>query len=83
IEVITIYCRSGTVDGQTISEFCVSSVTSVGPAVSNQLGRWPFFRLSYRPKLTPNLHPECRETDAQWRWLEENVNEINGRGDRV
>jgi hypothetical protein len=47
IEVITIYCKTGAVDGQPLSSFCVSSVTSVAPALSNELKRWPHFRLSY------------------------------------
>jgi hypothetical protein len=45
--VITIYCKSGSVDGQPLSGFCVSSVTSGDPALSNELKRWPLFRLSY------------------------------------
>jgi hypothetical protein len=47
IEVATIYCKAGTVDGESLSAFRVSSVTSVEPALARELNRSPFFRLAY------------------------------------
>jgi hypothetical protein len=47
IEVICIYCESGTVDGEDHSRFTVSNISAVDICVMQQLRAWPFFRFGY------------------------------------
>jgi hypothetical protein len=43
-DVICIYCESGSVSGERLSQFTVSHVWALDGALQQQLGRWPFFR---------------------------------------
>lgn len=47
IEVICIYCESGTVLDEPLSKFTVSNIRAVDAALAPQLTRWPTFRQSY------------------------------------
>src|SRR5882757_2229776 len=44
IEVICIYCAGGTVMGEPLSEFTVSSMRAMDGALGTQLAAWPTFR---------------------------------------
>ena len=44
IEVICIYCEGGTVMGEPLTEFTVSSIRAVDGALAAQLTAWPAFR---------------------------------------
>src|SRR5882762_486347 len=44
IEVICIYCEGGTVMGEALSEFTVSSIRGMDGALAAQLAAWPAFR---------------------------------------
>ena len=44
IEVICIYCAGGTVMGEPLTEFTVSSIRAIDGALAAQLAPWPAFR---------------------------------------
>ncbi|TLZ37867.1 MAG: hypothetical protein E6K23_16870 [Gammaproteobacteria bacterium] len=44
IEVICIYCESGTVLGEPLSQFTVSSIRAIDGTLARRLAPWPTFR---------------------------------------
>jgi hypothetical protein len=49
IEVICIYCESGSVSGEPLTQFTVSGIWAMDDALAGQLKPWPFFRKGYSP----------------------------------
>lgn len=47
IEVICIYCESGTVLDEPLTQFTVSHIRAVDDALAAQLAAWPTFREGY------------------------------------
>lgn len=47
IEVICIYCESGTILDEPLTQFTVSNIRAVDAALAAQLAPWPTFRESY------------------------------------
>jgi hypothetical protein len=47
IEVICIYCESGVVSGEVLTQFTVSNIWAMDEALSRQLEAWPTFRQVY------------------------------------
>ena len=44
IDVICIYCESGNVSGEPLTQFTVSHIWGIDSALARQLERWPLFR---------------------------------------
>jgi hypothetical protein len=44
IEVITIYCAQGSLEGELLEDFSVMRISAVDDALQAQLSPWPFFR---------------------------------------
>lgn len=57
IEVICIYCESGTASGEPLTQFTVTDVQAVDEALARQLASWPGFR--------PVADPDAQAHDAQ------------------
>jgi hypothetical protein len=49
IEVICIYCESGGVFEEPLTQFTVSAIWQMDDALARQLGPWPFFKEVYDP----------------------------------
>ena len=63
IEVICIYCESGTASGEPLAQFTVTDVQAVDEALARQLAPWPDFRPLANPGLDDarlaNHCPHC------------------------
>lgn len=44
IEVICIYCETGTVSGESLNQFTVTDILAVDEPLAKQLSSWPTFR---------------------------------------
>ena len=49
IEVICIYCESGTVSDEPLTRFTLSNIWAMDSALARQLEPWPFFKRSEGP----------------------------------
>ena len=49
IEVVCIYCESGTVLGEPLSQFTVSSIRAIDDVLAGQLAPWSTFRQTPSP----------------------------------
>ena len=63
IEVVCLYCRSGTVSGQPLQAFRVQCVWALDNELRRQLQRWPGYRMDIRQGTYLNHCPQCG--DAQ------------------
>ncbi len=59
IDVICLYCRSGTVAEEPLEAFCVSCLWAVDDALRHQLERWPAFRVDTRQGIYLNHCSHC------------------------
>ncbi len=59
IEVIGIYCESGSVNGEGLTQFTVQNVWEMDEAAAKQLERWPFFRRMAEDGTFANHCPHC------------------------
>jgi len=61
IEVICIYCESGSVSGEPLTQFTVSGTWAMDDALGRQLKPWPFFRKvpGYSESYFANHCPHC------------------------
>ncbi len=70
IEVLSIYCHSGWVDGDRYEEFTVSNITAIDDSLRQQLERWPLFRFGYNKsadgRCLTNHCPRCRVVQADY-----------------
>jgi hypothetical protein len=70
IEVVCIYCETGSVDGDRYEDFSVSNITAIDGALRRQLERWPFFRFGFskvtRGHSLANHCPHCRAVQADY-----------------
>jgi len=60
IEVVAIYCRSGTVACEPLECFTVQSMWAADAALTAQLQRWPWFRFDAACGAWANHCPRCR-----------------------
>lgn len=49
IELICLYCETGSADGEELEQFTVTGIWDVDPALSAHLERWPGFRMGFNP----------------------------------
>jgi hypothetical protein len=49
IHALCIYCESGTVNGEPLSQFTVSNISAIDESVLGQLRSWPHFHRSRTP----------------------------------
>lgn len=63
VEVICVYCESGTVLGEPLSQFTVSHIRAVDEALAQELSRWPTFREGFsemeQDRVFANHCPRC------------------------
>ena len=59
MEIISIYCDNGTVDGEPLTQFTVSDVSAVSDALGSQLQRWPNYREVAEGGYFANHCPSC------------------------
>jgi len=59
IEVICIYCESGTVGDEPLTRFTVSSLWAVDSTLARQLDRWPYFKPADPEGTYANHCPHC------------------------
>jgi hypothetical protein len=50
IEVICIYCESGTVSDEPLTRFTIKGLGAAGSALARQLDQWPFFKQAGAPQ---------------------------------
>ncbi len=49
IELICLYCETGSADGEALEQFTVTAIWDIDPALSSHLERWPGFRMGFNP----------------------------------
>jgi len=59
IEVICIYCESGTVSEEPLTRFTVSCLWAVDTALAQQLAQWPCFKPADSESAYANHCPHC------------------------
>ena len=59
IEVICIYCESGTVSDEPLTRFTVSNLWAVDDALEKELDQWPFFKQADSQSAYVNHCPHC------------------------
>jgi hypothetical protein len=59
IEIICIFCESGAVSGEPMTQFTVSSPWTLDAALMRQLEPWPTFRLAREAGYFANHCPHC------------------------
>jgi len=59
MQVVCIYCRSGTVSGEPLEAFRLQCVWAVDEELRGQLQRWPGYRMHAREGLYLNHCPQC------------------------
>ena len=59
VEVICVYCQTGFVDGEAMSDFSVSCVSDVDPHLRQQLARWPNFQPTRRDGVPGDFANHC------------------------
>jgi hypothetical protein len=63
IEVICIYCESGSASEEPLTQFTVSGIWAMDDALARQLEPWPFFKKGYSPEYQEsciaNQCPQC------------------------
>jgi hypothetical protein len=64
IEVICIYCESGTVFGDPLTRFIVSNVWAMDDALARQLKRWPTFHKAEGMDAADSWANYCPHCDA-------------------
>jgi hypothetical protein len=59
IEVICIFCRTGTVSGEPLTQFTVSDLWAMDDSLKRQLVPWPTFRRVDQESYFANHCPHC------------------------
>jgi hypothetical protein len=63
VEVICIHCESGTVSGESLTQFTLSGIWAMDEALTQQLEPWPNFKKVHSPDLKEsefaNHCPHC------------------------
>jgi hypothetical protein len=70
IEVVCVYCATGTVDGERYEDFSVSNITAIDDDLRRQLEHRPFFRFGYSKaaggRTLANHCPHCLTLQADY-----------------
>jgi hypothetical protein len=80
IEIVCLYCRTGTVVEEPLEAFRVHCLWAVDDALRRQLQRWPCFRLDPREGMYLNHCPRCGAAQDETRLHEEPDQPFHGLG---
>ena len=65
IQVICLYCLTGTVREEPLEQFTVSHISAVDPGTAQLLSRWPLFHRAKGESVFSNHCPQCHEAQQE------------------